>query len=674
MAYVYDNKTYRNLQQQVKENMENIAELQEMKLVGLDVKGIVADYASLPSSAEQGQIYAVGSAAPFELYVYNNSSWVDFGEFPKAGPQGEQGPQGEPGRQGPRGLTGPQGPKGYTGTPGAQGPQGSKGPKGDKGDPGEPSSIKVNGQTYTTDSSGIITLPDYPDEVAWGNIQGTLIDQTDLQNALNAKQDVISDLATIRSGAEAGATAIQPITLASELMTKQDVISDLDTIRSGAEAGATAVQPSSLSTVATSGNYNDLIDKPVLPVFDSKSDVIKDSSNVIKTIYGGSRITFTNAGVPGSISGNTIDLSLPELIWGTYGNFTEYAYTDSAISEACYKCWKTFFDVHNLDVNHAISLRLSYTNSVGEKITTTGVGLIHSNSMIDPSLPKHQIRLANVSFPDLNISDATFRIQPQYSRIYLSCPQFSDSNGQLVTNITISMDITEEVAYNTIDSAFIGADIARTSAIPTKVSQLTNDSGFISGVAWVDIKDKPTLATVATTGAYSDLTGTPTNMVTTDTDQNITSFKTFINNDGQYDWAGIYFKNKLDTTTDNRRLTGIKIDREDNLYLTATKDGNLGGSIFLSTSPKESPGNSDNDVVLAYLSALHRNSLYPIGTADLGNSYGHIWDTLYCTNLSDGTTTKTMTEVLSRTTEEWTFTLSDGTTTTKTIVIDDSSN
>ena len=74
MAYVYDNKTYRNLQQQVKENMDNITELQEMKLVGLDVKGIVADYGSLPSSAEQGQVYAVGSASPYELYVYNDSS------------------------------------------------------------------------------------------------------------------------------------------------------------------------------------------------------------------------------------------------------------------------------------------------------------------------------------------------------------------------------------------------------------------------------------------------------------------------------------------------------------------------------------------------------------------------------------------------------------------------
>ena len=73
MAYVYDNKTYRNLQQQVKENMEDIARLQDLKLVGLDVTGIVPTYDDLPE-AEQGDVYAVGTEAPFELYVYNDSS------------------------------------------------------------------------------------------------------------------------------------------------------------------------------------------------------------------------------------------------------------------------------------------------------------------------------------------------------------------------------------------------------------------------------------------------------------------------------------------------------------------------------------------------------------------------------------------------------------------------
>ena len=73
MAFVYDNKTYRNLQQQVKENMLDIARLQDSNILGLDIKGIVPTYSDLPTG-EQGSIYAVGTEAPFELYVYNDSS------------------------------------------------------------------------------------------------------------------------------------------------------------------------------------------------------------------------------------------------------------------------------------------------------------------------------------------------------------------------------------------------------------------------------------------------------------------------------------------------------------------------------------------------------------------------------------------------------------------------
>lgn len=52
---------------------------------------------------------------------------------------------------------------------------------------------------------------------------------------------------------------------ASALATKQDVIGDLATIRSGAALGATAIQQADLAAVATSGSYNDLTDKPTIP-------------------------------------------------------------------------------------------------------------------------------------------------------------------------------------------------------------------------------------------------------------------------------------------------------------------------------------------------------------------------------------------------------------------------
>lgn len=74
-----------------------------------------------------------------------------------------------------------------------------------------------------------------------------------LTAGLATKQNTISDLSEIRSGAEAGATAVQPDALDNYATTtalnnglagKQNTISDLAAIRSGASAGATALQPS----------------------------------------------------------------------------------------------------------------------------------------------------------------------------------------------------------------------------------------------------------------------------------------------------------------------------------------------------------------------------------------------------------------------------------------------
>ena len=234
------------------------------------------------------------------------------GDTGPAGERGPIGPEGPEGPQGPRGPQGEQGTQGDKGDTGEQGPEGPIGPKGPKGDPGEPASIKVNGTTYTRDASGLITLPDYPEEVAWGNIKGTLSNQTDLKNALDAKQDVISDLATIRSGAEAGATAVQPAALSEYAKTSE------------------------LATVATSGSYNDLKDKLV---FNYPGDIVEYPHYAIETIYGGKRVIFENGGHPGEIICGIVNLDIPTLTWGSYGDSSEYGYNDNPDTvEACYKC------------------------------------------------------------------------------------------------------------------------------------------------------------------------------------------------------------------------------------------------------------------------------------------------------------------------------------------------
>ena len=70
--------------------------------------------------------------------------------------------------------------------------------------------------------------------------------------------------------------------------------------------------------------------------------------------------------------------------------------------------------------------------------------------------------------------------------------------------------------------------------VPTATSELTNDSGFITGVSWNDVSDKPSFATVATSGSYTDLSNKPTipdvNNGTLTIQQNGTTVDTFTAN------------------------------------------------------------------------------------------------------------------------------------------------
>lgn len=135
----------------------------------------------------------------------------------------------------------------------------------------------------------------YDAHVANGDIHVTTSDKA----TWNAKQDAINDLSTIRSGAAAGATAVQPSEMNTALAAKQDTISDLSTIRSGAAAGATAVQPGDLATVATTGAYSDLSGTPTIPTVDQTYSA--SSTNAQSGVAVASAIAGVNA-VPASSS------------------------------------------------------------------------------------------------------------------------------------------------------------------------------------------------------------------------------------------------------------------------------------------------------------------------------------------------------------------------------------
>lgn len=85
------------------------------------------------------------------------------------------------------------------------------------------------------------------DQIAKGNTGG---------GGITSESDPIFSASPAASITEANKT---------EWNNKQDAISDLEAIRSGASKGATAVQSSALSSVATSGDYSDLRNKPTIP-------------------------------------------------------------------------------------------------------------------------------------------------------------------------------------------------------------------------------------------------------------------------------------------------------------------------------------------------------------------------------------------------------------------------
>lgn len=171
MAIIYNDKVYRNLQEQVLKNQEDLERYVSTTLalnnMGIRVLGILTNSTKLPPTAAQyGDAYLVGTTPPYDLYIWTRlesqdaARFVSVGQFPAPsnipGKTGPEGPQGDTGvgianiyvdsagymkitytddrpasefgsLRGPQGIMGPKGAKGDKGDTGAQGPRGVDG-------------------------------------------------------------------------------------------------------------------------------------------------------------------------------------------------------------------------------------------------------------------------------------------------------------------------------------------------------------------------------------------------------------------------------------------------------------------------------------------------------------------------------------------------------------------
>ena len=146
--------------------------------------------------------------------------------------------KGERGEKGEQGIQGMQGEQGIQGDKGDKGDKGERGEQGIKGADGLTTQIRVNGTTYTQ-SNGLITLPNYPTLSGSGSGLTTTQEQQ-ITTAYNHSQS-----AHAPSDAE------------------KNVQSNWNETNSSSDAYIK--NKPTLSTVAISGSYNDLTNKPSIP-------------------------------------------------------------------------------------------------------------------------------------------------------------------------------------------------------------------------------------------------------------------------------------------------------------------------------------------------------------------------------------------------------------------------
>lgn len=122
----------------------------------------------------------------------------------------------------------------------------------------------------------------------------------------------------------------------------------------------------------------------------------------------------------------------------------------------------------------------------------------------------------NITGSMSNQTDLTTALNAKANSADLATVATSGSYNDLTNKPTIptvnNATLTIQKNGTTVKTftANANSNVTANITVPTKTSDLTNDSGYLTTVAWGDVTGKPTFATVATSGSYNDLSNKPT--------------------------------------------------------------------------------------------------------------------------------------------------------------------
>lgn len=321
---------------------------------------------------------------------------------------------------------------------------------------------------------------------------------------------------------------------------KQDAISDLSTIRDGASAGATAVQPGDLATVATSGSYNDLTNKPTIPAAQVNSDW-NATSGVAQILNKPTIPTVGDAEIEIQKNGTKVDSFTTNQSGNKKTiNITVPTNNNQLTNGAGY--------ITSADIPTNVS---AFTNDAGYLTSHQNIKTLNTNNTTGQTASDSEniagsgtINLHKVSktgsYNDLlnkptipTVNNATLTIQKNGTTV-------NTFTANASTNVTANITVPTKTSDITNDSGYITS-----TDIPTKLSDFTDDLGsspththsqyLTSHQTIKTLKTDNTtgqttssgealtgsgtinLHKVAKTGSYNDLLNKPTIPVITDT-------------------------------------------------------------------------------------------------------------------------------------------------------------
>lgn len=257
---------------------------------------------------------------------------------------------------------------------------------------------------------------------------------------------------------------------------------------------------SALAAVATSGSYNDLSDKPIIPSTAGLASEEWVEAKGYLTEHQSLNAYAKKTDLPTKVSDLTNDAGFIT----THQSLEGYAKTtevNNAIS-----AHNTGADAHS-DIRDLIDGLTTRLNTLADSDDTT----LDQLSEIVAYIKANRELIEGVTTDKVNVSDIIDNLITNAANKPLSAKQ-----GAALKSLIDAIVVPTKVSELQNDSGYLTqhqslADYAKKTEIPTKVSELTNDKNYLtehqSLAAYAKTAD---LASIATSGSYADLTGKPT--------------------------------------------------------------------------------------------------------------------------------------------------------------------